>query len=159
MTIDVIERAMKDPEFFKLITSQTKSEKEILNFRLKFGNAMYKGGSLRTLTEEQRLEEERRIKRDLLDLEKDRINQMLIKKQGYDIEELKKRYRPETVENQKKLRMSFLQRPSDGNPPTTPAGPASGPGSTGTRFSAMSQGEKYSALFPNDASGIGSLMS
>ena len=59
------------------------------------------------------------------------------------------------------LETSFLQRPSDGNPPTTPTGPASGPStsSTGTRFSAMSQGEKYAALFPNDASGIGSLMS
>ena len=57
------------------------------------------------------------------------------------------------------LETSFLQRPSDGNPPTTPTGPASGPStsSTGTRFSAMSEGEKYDALFGN--SGIGSLMS
>ena len=65
----------------------------------------------------------------------------------------------ERLKKQNDSRTSFLQRPSDGNPPTTSTGPASGPGtrSTGTRFSAMSQGEKYDALFGN--SGIGSLMS
>ena len=62
----------------------------------------------------------------------------------------------ERLKKQKDSRTSFLQRPSDGNPPTTPAGPASGPGTSGTRYSAMSQGEKYDALFCN--SGIGSLM-
>ena len=67
--------------------------------------------------------------------------------------------RKERLKKQNTLRTSFLQRPSDGNPPTTPTGPASGPStsSTGTRFSAMSEGEKYDALFGN--SGIGSLMS
>ena len=165
MTIDVIERAMKDPEFFKLITSQTKSEKEILNFRLKFGNAMYKGGSLRTLTEEQRLEEERRIKRDLLQLEQDRVKKIITQKQGYDIEELKRRARPEATETQEKLRTSFLtrqleQQPQSGNPPTNNfASSASGSGNAGTGFKQMSQEQKYAALFPNDASGIGSLMS
>ena len=67
--------------------------------------------------------------------------------------------RKERLKKQNTLRTSFLQRPSDGNPPTTSTGPASGPStsSTGTRYSAMSEGEKYDALFGN--SGIGSLMS
>ena len=150
MTLDVIERAVLDPEFFKLITSKTKSQKEILRFRLKFGNAMYKGGSLRTLTEEQRLEEERRIKQQLLKLEQDRINKMLIEKQGYDIEELKKRARP----SQKDLRTSFLQRPK---------GPASGPGQSGGSPPTTNSADRarFAALFPEDRDliGIGSLMS
>ena len=63
----------------------------------------------------------------------------------------------ERLKKQNDSRTSFLQRPSNGNPPTTSTGPASGPGTSGTRYSAMSEGEKYDALFGN--SGIGSLMS
>ena len=67
--------------------------------------------------------------------------------------------------NQEELRTSFLtrqleQQPQSGNPPTNNfASSASGSGNAGTGFKQMSQEQKYAALFPNDASGIGSLMS
>ena len=58
------------------------------------------------------------------------------------------------------LETSFLQQPQSGNPPTNNfASSASGSGNAGTGFKQMSQEQKYAALFPNDASGIGSLMS
>ena len=160
---EIIERAALDPEFFKILTMKTTSAEEKLQFRIAFGNAMYKGGSLRTLTQDQRAEQENKRRRERLLLEEDRIKQMLIKKQGYDIEELKRRARPEATETQEKLRTSFLtrqleQQPQSGIlPPNNFASSASGSGNAGTRFSAMSQGEKYDALFGN--SGIGSLMS
>ena len=67
--------------------------------------------------------------------------------------------------NQEELRTSFLtrqleQQPQSGNPPTNNfASSASGSGNAGTGFKQMSKAQKYDALFPNDASGIGSLMS
>jgi hypothetical protein len=107
--------------------------------------------------------DQERIRRERLELQdqatSDRVQrENSLKKQRINRENILKKQR---IDREKNLRTSFLQRPSDGNPPTTPTGPASGPStsSTGTRFSAMSQGEKYAALFPNDASGIGSLMS
>jgi len=58
------------------------------------------------------------------------------------------------------LETSFLQQPQSGNPPTNNfASSASGSGNAGTGFKQMSQEQKYAALFPNETSGIGSLMS
>ena len=105
--------------------------------------------------------DQERIRRERLELQdqatSDRVQrENSLKKQRINRENILKKQR---IDREKNLRTSFLQRPSDGNPPTTPTGPASGPStsSTGTRFSAMSEGEKYDALFGN--SGIGSLMS
>ena len=103
--------------------------------------------------------DQERIRRERLELQDqatlDRIQREdALKQQRIDRENSLKQQR---IDREKNLRTSFLQRPSDGNPPTTSTGPASGPGTSGTRYSAMSEGEKYDALFGN--SGIGSLMS